>query len=119
MTLTGRLLPHRRRKEPAVDGGLQVERTAMAWQRTALGVGGVSALLLRFAEGSPLMAVPGIAGLVTALLLLVLSEKRYVWIVRTVAAGGPTVAPTFVRLVAVGAVTLSVSGLVLVLLADV
>ncbi|ANS26319.1 MULTISPECIES: DUF202 domain-containing protein [Rhodococcus] len=116
--LTGRLLPHRRRKEPAVDVGLQAERTAMAWQRTALGVGGVSALLLHLAAGNLPAAVPGLAGLSAALLLLVLSEQRYVRIVNKVGAGEPPPAPGLVRLIAAGAVVLAVSALALLLLTD-
>ena len=42
--------------------GLQAERTAMAWQRTALGLGGVSALLLHHAGGKVAPSVPGAAG---------------------------------------------------------
>jgi uncharacterized membrane protein YidH (DUF202 family) len=57
--------------------GLQAERTAMAWQRTALGLGGVSALLLHHAGGKPLPSVPGAAGLLAALVVLLLVEARY------------------------------------------
>ncbi len=57
--------------------GLQSERTAMAWQRTALGLGGVSALLLHRAGGDPVASVPGAAGLLAALAVLVLAEARY------------------------------------------
>ncbi|ABH00878.1 conserved hypothetical protein (plasmid) [Rhodococcus jostii RHA1] len=118
MTLTGRLLPHRRRKDPAVDVGLQAERTAMAWQRTALGVGGVSALLLHLAAGRFPAAVAGLAGLSASLLLLLLSEQRYVRLVKKVAAGEPPPAPGLVRLLAAGVVILAVSALALLLLTD-
>ncbi len=49
----------------------------MAWQRTALGVGGVSALLLHRTGGRLLDALPGLAGLALATTLLLLSEWRY------------------------------------------
>lgn len=57
--------------------GLQAERTAMAWQRTALGIGGVSALLLHHAGGKPVPSIPGVAGMVAALGVLLLVEARY------------------------------------------
>ena len=57
--------------------GLQAERTAMAWQRTALGLGGVSALLLHHAGGKVGPSVPGVAGLLAALGVLLLVEARY------------------------------------------
>lgn len=66
----GRLGPHH-------DAGLQSERTAMAWQRTALGVAGVSALLLHQSGGRLGAAWPGLTGLALATFLLVLSEWRY------------------------------------------
>jgi uncharacterized membrane protein YidH (DUF202 family) len=119
MSFAGRLLGFRRRSEPAVDIGLPVERTAMAWQRTALGVGGVSALLLHIADRSPLASVPGLTGLLFALLLLVVSERRYVRMIRKVAAGESPLARRVIRLVAVGVVLLSVSAVVLLLVTDV
>ncbi len=57
--------------------GLQAERTAMAWQRTALGLGGVSALLLHHAGGKVGPSIPGVAGLLAALAVLLLVEARY------------------------------------------
>jgi uncharacterized membrane protein YidH (DUF202 family) len=59
-----------------VPDGLQAERTAMAWQRTALGLGGVSALLLHHAGGKLVASVPGAAGLLAAFVVLLLVEAR-------------------------------------------
>ncbi len=67
----------REREAPHHDGGLQAERTAMAWQRTALGVAGVSALLLHETGGRLAAALPGMSGLAMATVLLVLGELRY------------------------------------------
>ena len=72
-----RRLRSRDRQAPHHDAGLQSERTAMAWQRTALGVGGVSALLLHQTGGRLFAALPGLTGLGLATALLVLSEWRY------------------------------------------
>ena len=47
----------------------------MAWQRTALGVGGVGALLLH--SGVTASVVVGAAGLLAALWLLAVTERRY------------------------------------------
>lgn len=71
---------------PAHDLGLQAERTAMAWERTALGVGGVSALLLHD-TGSLVTKVPGLVGLVVALVLLILTQVRYEQTVRRLGRG--------------------------------
>lgn len=59
------------------DTGLQPERTVMAWQRTALGLGGVSALLLHHANGRLIGSLAGGAGLLAALTMLILVEVRH------------------------------------------
>ncbi len=104
----------RRRTDAVVDPGLQSERTAMAWQRTVLGVGGVSALLLHRADGNPLAAVPGVVGLLVALALLVVVERRYERTVRRVVAGETPAGPGLIRAVAAAAAALAVAALVLV-----
>jgi uncharacterized membrane protein YidH (DUF202 family) len=108
------LYPHRRRPEPALDIGLPAERTAMAWQRTALALAGFSALLVHLAERKVLVAVPGLVGLALALALLVVGERRYGWTVRRVEAGETCMSPTLVRLLTVGVVALSAASLALV-----
>ena len=60
--------------------GLQAERTAMAWQRTALGVGGIGALLLH--SGSDVGSgwwpiVPAAMALLGAPILLIVAERRF------------------------------------------
>ncbi len=64
----------------------------MAWQRTALGVAGISALLLHQTGGRIMPALPGLFGLAMATTLLVLSELRYErtssWIGADAARGG-------------------------------
>lgn len=104
----------RRRREAAIDPGLQSERTAMAWQRTALGLGGVAALLLHEANGNPLTAAPGVAGMLVALVVLVVAERRYERTVRHVVAGRGAASPALVRTLAATSVALSVAALVLI-----
>ncbi|HEU4947850.1 MAG TPA: DUF202 domain-containing protein [Kribbella sp.] len=113
MTLRGRLFGYRRRAEPAIDIGLQAERTAMAWQRTALGVAGVSGLLLHVADRSLVASAPGVVGLVAAVVLLGAGDRRYTRTVRRVEDGESPLGLVSVRLVTVGVVTLSVSAVAL------
>lgn len=60
--------------------GLQPERTDLAWRRTALAVAATSLVGLRVlpahAPGWPSL-VPGLLGLLTAIVLLVAGERRY------------------------------------------
>ena len=99
-----------------MDPGLQAERTAMAWQRTALGIGGVSALLLHRANGAILPSLPGVAGLLGALGLLLVVEARYVRNSRHGEAGNSPMGPTMVRAVTAGTVLLAVATLVVLAL---
>lgn len=114
MTLVGRMF-HRRRREPVVDVGLQAERTAMAWQRTALGLGGLSALLVHVSGGHAVAALPGIAGILVAVTLLVVAERRYVEMVDRLRAEESPLGRGVVRLLAVVVVALSGSAIVLLL----
>lgn len=102
--------------EPAPDVGLQAERTAMAWQRTALAVGAVSALMAHGAQGSAFTAAAAVAGLMIAFALLVFGERRYSRTVSQVEAGRSPLALRTVRLLAAGVVGLSASAFVLVLI---
>ncbi len=106
----------RRRHEPFLDAGLQAERTAMAWQRTALGVGAVGALLVHYTGGLSVKAVPGLLGLAAALVMLLAAEHRYVVTVRRVRAGHPTTSPALVRAVTVTVLLLAAAALLLVVL---
>lgn len=107
-------LSHRPRPEPALEVGLPAERTAMAWQRTGLGLAGFSALLVHVADRDLLLAVPGLLGLVVALVVLVTGERRYAWTVRRIEADESPVAPHLAIALTVGVVVLAVSALVVV-----
>ena len=87
----------------------------MAWQRTALGVGAVSALLLHETGGRPLEALPGLIGLGVAAILLVLTEVRYEAAVHQVGAGRDLAAPRLVALLAATVSMLAVLAIGLIL----
>jgi len=71
-----------------MDVGAQAERTALAWQRTGIGVMAVGALLLRWDVNEHLPVWPGILlTAVAGLAVLVLVPDRYRRVLRTVQAG--------------------------------
>ena len=102
----------RRRPERSIDPMLQSERTAMAWQRTALGVGGIGAALLH--SGILVTVVIGAVGLVSALTLLVVTERRYEHIVERVQGGRPPSSPALMRIMSATVVLLAVGALTVV-----
>lgn len=61
------------------DPGLQLERTALAWRRTALAllVGSMVATRILPELGGPWMLLPASIGIGIALTLLVLAHRRY------------------------------------------
>jgi uncharacterized membrane protein YidH (DUF202 family) len=88
----------------------------MAWQRTALGVGGLGALLLHQAGSMPLRAFPGALGLVVALALLLATERRYERTLARVERSESATSRLLVGTVSAATTLLSVSALVLVVL---
>jgi uncharacterized membrane protein YidH (DUF202 family) len=62
-----------------VDLGMQAERTALAWRRTALGVGvgGVVALRVAAPALGPVVALAAVSGGVLAALAFWLAGRRY------------------------------------------
>lgn len=88
----------------------------MAWQRTGLGIGAVSALLLHQARGHQVApSVPGAAGLLAALVLLLVVEARNVRSRRDVQSGRSPMGRSLVRAVAVGTFLLALAALAVVL----
>jgi Domain of unknown function (DUF202) len=61
------------------DRGLQPERTALAWRRTGLTLGGAGLLLARVLAPSSLAAalLAGALGVATAIVTLVVVDRRY------------------------------------------
>lgn len=67
------------------DVGAQAERTALAWQRTALGVVAVGALSVRWSVAEDFPVLPGIAMVVFGGLAgLFVVRQRYLRVLRTV-----------------------------------
>ncbi len=108
-----------RRRGQAFDPGLQAERTSMAWQRTALGVGGTSALLVHVADRDLLAAIPGVAGLAAALALLLVGERRYAWTLSRLKAQRSPLDHVLVRITATTAVALACCAVAVLVLAGI
>ena len=109
------LFASRRRTEPALDVGLPAERTAMAWQRTGIALAGFSALVVHQADRNILAAAPGVVGLLVALWVIVLAERRYTWTVRRVEAGESLLDRRLNLVLTAGILLLSFSSLGLVI----
>lgn len=58
------------------EAGLQRERTALAWNRTALAIMACGALLVRAGLGTPLVQVPGLAALGAGAVLFSQAHRR-------------------------------------------
>lgn len=95
------------------DVGRAAERTAMAWQRTGLALAGVSALLVRLANRDLALAVPGMAGFVLALVVMLVGAQRYASIVRRVRGDESCLADRLVAALTVGTITVALGSLVL------
>lgn len=87
----------------------------MAWQRTALGVGGVGAVLLHQAGADLPAAIAGGLGLLFALVLLLTVDARYDRTLRHIEADESPASPRLVGAVSVAAVVLAVGAVLLVL----
>jgi len=100
------------------DPGLQHERTALAWERTAIAsmVGGV--LMARYASQSLpfVFAFVGLAGVIAGAALLLWSAKHYDDLHGPLRSGDSPVHPTAARVVGLAAVVFTGAGLVLALI---
>lgn len=64
----------------AFDSGLQLERTILSWRRTALSIAIGSLVSLRLLPlwlGATIWVVPGIVGLIVAVMLWSVSRRRH------------------------------------------
>lgn len=95
------------------DVGRAAERTAMAWQRTGLALAGVSALMVRLANRDLALAVPGLAGFVLAVVLMVVGAQRYASIVHRVRGGESCLADRLVAVLTLGTIAIALGSLAL------
>lgn len=95
------------------DGGLQQERTALAWERTAISMMVAGVLLAHFAarEGYLVIAVAGIAQTILGGALLMWTTHHYIGNQIPIEAGEDIVHPGAARLVGLGTVVFSGVGL--------
>lgn len=98
-----------------LDPGLQAERTAISWQRTALSVGAFSALLLHTGGPRLLTRVPGAVALIVSLLLLLVAERRYVDMVIAVNRESTPASPQALRRVSLAVVFIALLSLGVIL----
>lgn len=87
----------------------------MAWQRTALGVGGLGALLLHQGGPGVLAVLTGGLGLAAGLTLLLTADPRYRRTVRLIEAGQSPASPVLARVMSTAALFLAIGAIGLVL----
>lgn len=113
-TGTGATQPRSPRPEQVFDEGLQHERTALAWERTAVATMVAGALLARWAteDAAPLFGILGIIQVAFGAGLLAWAGRHYDDLHGPLRAGDSPVHPSAVRVV--GAVTTVTIGVALV-----
>ena len=106
------------RPDKVFDAGLQHERTALAWERTAIAVMVAGVLLARYAAQTVhySIAFMGIAQVVVGALLLIWSGRHYEDLHGPLRAGESPVHPTAARIVGIATVVFSGFGLALAIL---
>lgn len=99
---------------PPWDDGLQNERTTLAWVRTALALLGTGALVARQAgDATVAVALLGLA-VVTAVVMILESERRHHWRGYALRAGDPVLAMHHLLATAALATAIAVAGLAIV-----
>ena len=99
------------------DPGLQHERTALAWERTAIASMVAGVLMARYLaqEVHLSVAAVGVAQVVFGAVLLVWSARHYEDLHGPLRAGASPIHPVAARVVGVGAMLFTGAGLVLAL----
>ena len=106
-----------RRPDRVFDAGLQHERTALAWERTAIASMVAGVLMARYAAESVhlLFAVVGVSQVVVGAATLVWTGRHYDELHGPLRAGQSPVHPTAARIVGVGTIAFTGSATVLAL----
>lgn len=81
------------RPHQVLDPGVQAERTALAWQRTALSLAAAGVLYLHATVGRAWLLVPGAVLLVVAAATLLAGWRRYERLHQQIQTGAPVAAP--------------------------
>ncbi len=99
------------------DPGMQQERTALAWERTAISTMAAGVLLARFAASNahPTLAAAGVVQAVIGALVLVWAGLHYDDLHTPIRSGAEVVHPSAARLLGVSTVVFSGFALVLAL----
>lgn len=100
------------------DQGLQAERTALAWERTAIAAMVAGVLMARYASQSVhfAFALLGLAQVVVGAGLLLWSARHYEDLHGPLHAGETPIHPTAARLVGLSTVAFTATGLVLAII---
>jgi uncharacterized membrane protein YidH (DUF202 family) len=106
------------RPDKVFDTGLQHERTALAWERTAIAVMVAGVLLARYAAQTVhyTIAFVGIGQVVVGALVLIWSGRHYEDLHGPLRDGVSPVHPTAARIVGIATVVFSGFGLLLAIL---
>lgn len=106
------------RPRAVFDSGLQHERTALAWERTAIASMVAGVLMARYAAGELHIAVGafGVAQVVFGAALLVWSARHYEDLHGPLRTGDSPIHPTAARVVGIGASVFTGIGLAIAVL---
>src|SRR5699024_3346316 len=92
--------------------GLQVERTSLAWLRTALATGVTSGLFFHAQGFNTWVLPPAILGILLTLTLLALNQRRYKRVTLLIQAKRSPMNPTVIKTISLAVTILAISAFV-------